>query len=145
MRIAAVLGCLGACDARLVIQGAGASFPALLYRDAALFYSALPTSEADVIYASMGSGNGKCRIMGWNETCSEDDRVEPLVIDYAGSDSLLKEDEYLAHPDLQMYGCPCCRAHRACPGVVGGIVQRCRSRAFDHRLHLPRLASADPL
>lgn len=112
MRPAVVLACIGASyAARLVIQGAGASFPALLYRDAAVLYSALPTSEADVIYTSTGSSRGKCRIKGWNDNCNANDITEPRIVDYTGSDSLFSESEYLAFPDLQMY-----------PTVASGVV-----------------------
>ena len=45
-------------------------------------------------YDARGSSYGKARIKG---------EVDPGVVDYAGSDSLLKETEYQQYPDLQMF------------------------------------------
>ena len=44
-------------------------------------------------YDSVGSGGGKARIK----------REKGPYIDYAGSDSLLKDVDYINHPDLQMF------------------------------------------
>ena len=35
--------------------------------------------------------------------CDEDDDTHPILVDFAGSDSLLKEANYAEYPDLQMY------------------------------------------
>eukprot|EP00854_Cymbomonas_tetramitiformis_P013680 gene13680-16166_t len=54
---------------------------------------------------SLGSGRGVCRVKvtGTQNTCHWDDVTEPAVLDFAGSDAVLKEDEYVEYPDLQMY------------------------------------------
>ena len=84
------------------LNGAGASFPAALYHDAMFAYRGVAKS-ATVAYTSTGSGKGKCRIQDWATTCDASDTVEPHVVDFAGSDSLLEDSEYAAFPDLQMY------------------------------------------
>ena len=95
---------------RIIVQAAGASFPKTLYYDATYAYS-LKEPNVIVSYTSTGSGKGKCRIKDWNETCSSSDHIIPRYIDFAGSDSLLKDAEYAAYPDLQMY-----------PAVAGAVV-----------------------
>ncbi|KAK3288218.1 hypothetical protein CYMTET_4295, partial [Cymbomonas tetramitiformis] len=62
---------------------------------------------------SLGSGRGVCRVKvtGTQNTCHWDDVTEPAVLDFAGSDAVLKEDEYVEYPDLQMY-----------PTVAGAVV-----------------------
>ena len=107
---------------QLAIEAAGASFPNRLYQDATFSYNFV-TSEATVSYTSTGSGKGKCRIKDWATTCSDGDDIEPKVLDWAGSDSLLKDSEYEAYPDLQMY-----------PTVAGAVVPI---------YHLPELSEDD--
>ena len=48
----------------------------------------------DMGYSAVGSGNGKNQIKGI---------VDGVYIDYAGSDSLLSEEDYAAYPDLVMF------------------------------------------
>ena len=49
--------------------------------------------DLGMAYDARGSGHGKERITG---------KVDPMV-EYAGSDSLLKETDYDIYPDLQMF------------------------------------------
>uniref|UniRef100_A0A7S3Y1L5 G-protein coupled receptors family 3 profile domain-containing protein n=1 Tax=Heterosigma akashiwo TaxID=2829 RepID=A0A7S3Y1L5_HETAK len=104
----------------IVVEGAGASFPVYLYDQA--FFAYLSTSEDHVDeeedlsgiafeYIGKGSGKGKCRIMDHATECDEDDDTHPILVDFAGSDSLLKEANYAEYPDLQMY-----------PTVAGAVV-----------------------
>ena len=51
------------------------------------------------------------QVKDWASTCKDGDEIEPKVVDWAGSDSLLKDDEYSEYPDLQMY-----------PTVAGAVV-----------------------
>ena len=44
-------------------------------------------------YEAIGSGGGKKRIKGLTEP----------PVEYAGSDSELKEEDYVTYPDLQMF------------------------------------------
>jgi phosphate transport system substrate-binding protein len=91
------------------LQGAGASFPVALYHDAMFSYRSVASNI--VAYTSTGSGRGKCRVKDWASTCDASDTMEPHVVDFAGSDSVLAESEYAAFPDLQMY-----------PTVAGAVV-----------------------
>lgn len=88
-----------------IIKGAGASFPNALYQDAVFAYQFSERhlsgeTDARVTYEATGSTTGKSRI-------SE----SPPPVAFAGSDSLLSEDQYLANPDLRMY-----------PAVAGAVV-----------------------
>ena len=75
--------------ASIQVNGAGATFPSPLYAEWTYAYSFVdPTVVID--YQSIGSGGGKKAIIEG-------------TIDFAGSDSLLKAEEYKAGKDLQMY------------------------------------------
>jgi phosphate transport system substrate-binding protein len=75
--------------AQIQLNGAGATFPLSIYTDWMYAYSFIdPALKLD--YQGIGSGNGKKAI------------IEGTV-DFAGSDSLLKDEEYEAGKDLQMY------------------------------------------
>ena len=63
----------------------GASLPAALYELTTFAYS-----EGSVTYTATGSSTGK-------------DSITHGTVDFAGSDSLLKDSQYDAAPDLQMY------------------------------------------
>lgn len=79
------------------INGAGATFPLPIYAEWTYAYSFVdPTVE--ISYEGISSGFGKKAIIA--ET-----------VDFAGSDSLLKTEEYEAGEDLQMY-----------PILVGAVV-----------------------
>ncbi|KAL1499218.1 hypothetical protein AB1Y20_013725 [Prymnesium parvum] len=99
---------------KITIRANGASFPDRLYIDAAYAYTFV-NPQVEVSYVSTGSGKGKCRIMNFTEQCdvkTDGAHVAPLVIDWAGSDSLLRyPSNYEAYPDLQMY-----------PAVAGAVV-----------------------
>jgi phosphate transport system substrate-binding protein len=71
------------------ISGAGASFPLSIYTEWTYAYSFVDPS-AEINYQGIGSGSGKKAII---------DRS----VDFAGSESLLKAEEYEAGNDLQMY------------------------------------------
>jgi phosphate transport system substrate-binding protein len=75
--------------ASIQINGAGATFPLLIYTDWTYAYSYVDP-EVVINYRGIGSGAGKKAI------------IEGTV-DFAGSDSLLKAEEYEAGKDLQMY------------------------------------------
>jgi phosphate transport system substrate-binding protein len=71
------------------LNGAGATFPAPVYADWAYAYQYVDPSVV-VNYQGIGSGGGKKAIVDG-------------TVDFAGSDSLLKAEEYTAGKDLQMY------------------------------------------
>jgi phosphate transport system substrate-binding protein len=71
------------------INGAGATFPLPVYTEWTYAFSYVDPSTV-VNYQGIGSGGGKKAIV---------DRT----VDFAGSDSLLKQEEYDAGVDLQMY------------------------------------------
>lgn len=94
-------------DGRIIVRGAGATFPERLYQQAIFAYRFVNES-IDVSYTGMGSSNGKCRIL--NGSCSSFEET-PIILDFAGSDSLLSETDYLTYPSAQMY-----------PAVAGAVV-----------------------
>jgi len=71
------------------INGAGATFPLPVYTEWTYAFQYVDPSVV-VNYQGIGSGGGKKAIV---------DRT----VDFAGSDSLLKDEEYQAGGDLQMY------------------------------------------
>ena len=79
------------------INGAGATFPLPVYTEWTYAYQYVDPSVA-VNYQGIGSGGGKKAIV---------DRT----VDFAGSDSLLGDEEYTAGGDLQMY-----------PMIAGAVV-----------------------
>ena len=71
------------------INGAGATFPLPVYTEWTYAYQYVDPSVV-INYQGIGSGGGKKGIVDG-------------TIDFAGSDSLLKDEEYTAGVDLQMY------------------------------------------
>ena len=71
------------------INGAGATFPLPIYTEWTYAYSYVDPAVV-INYQGIGSGGGKKGIVD-------------NTIDFAGSDSLLKQEEYDAGKDLQMY------------------------------------------
>ena len=76
-------------DGSVQLNGAGATFPAPVYADWAYAFQYVDPSVV-VNYQAIGSGGGKKAIVD-------------NTVDFAGSDSLLKDEEYAAGKDLQMY------------------------------------------
>jgi phosphate transport system substrate-binding protein len=79
------------------INGAGATFPLPVYTEWTFAYQFVDPSVL-INYQGIGSGGGKKGIVDG-------------TIDFAGSDSLLKDEEYTAGGDLQMY-----------PMIAGAVV-----------------------
>lgn len=71
------------------INGAGATFPLPVYTEWTYAYQYIDPSVA-INYQGIGSGGGKKAIVDH-------------TVDFAGSDSLLKDEEYQAGGDLQIY------------------------------------------
>jgi phosphate transport system substrate-binding protein len=71
------------------INGAGATFPLPIYTEWTYAYQYVDPSVA-INYQGIGSGGGKKAIIDG-------------TVDFAGSDSLVTDDEYTAGKDLQMY------------------------------------------
>lgn len=71
------------------INGAGATFPLPIYTEWMYAYSFVDPAVA-INYQGLGSGGGKKAIIAG-------------TVDFAGSDSLLNDEEYAAGKDLQMY------------------------------------------
>lgn len=71
------------------INGAGATFPLPVYTEWIFAYQYIDPSVT-LNYQGIGSGGGKKAIVD-------------NTVDFAGSDSLLKDEEYQAGKDLQMY------------------------------------------
>ena len=80
--------------------GAGATFPAVVYKSCARAYALIKPSIR-VSYLDVGSGKGICRILNATTECS--DNEEPLEVDFACSDSLISASQYSQFPDVQMY------------------------------------------
>jgi phosphate transport system substrate-binding protein len=81
----------------ITLNGAGATFPDPIYSEWRFAYQYVDPSVV-INYQAIGSGGGK-------------KAIEDGTVDFAGSDSLLSDAEYAAHPDLQMF-----------PTVAGAIV-----------------------
>jgi phosphate transport system substrate-binding protein len=79
------------------INGAGATFPLPIYTEWTYAYQYVDPSVS-INYQGIGSGGGKKAIIDG-------------TVDFAGSDSLVTDDEYAAGKDLQMY-----------PAVAGAVV-----------------------
>ncbi len=79
------------------INGAGATFPLPLYTEWTYAYQYVDPAVA-INYQGIGSGGGKKAIIDG-------------TVDFAGSDSLVSDDEYTQGGDLQMY-----------PAVAGAVV-----------------------
>ena len=71
------------------INGAGATFPLPIYAEWIYAYS-LIDATVEINYEGIGSGDGKKAIIAH-------------AVDFAGSDSLLNDEEYEAGEDLQLY------------------------------------------
>jgi len=71
------------------ITGSGATFPLPIYTEWTYAYSYVDPAVV-INYQGIGSGGGKKAIVD-------------NTVDFAGSDSLLKDEEYTAGKDLQMY------------------------------------------
>ncbi len=71
------------------INGAGATFPLPVYTEWTYAYSYVDPAVV-INYQGIGSGGGKKAIVDG-------------TVDFAGSDSLLKDEEYTSGKDLQMY------------------------------------------
>src|SRR5258706_14663857 len=76
-------------DGSVQITGSGATFPLPIYTEWTYAYSYVDPSVV-INYQGIGSGGGKKAIVDG-------------TVDFAGSDSLLKPEEYDAGKDLQMY------------------------------------------
>ena len=118
-RAASLLGLLGIARA-LDLTGAGASFPDKMYHFAVFAYGQTPVAkylDLSIKYVSTGSGIGKCLL---TNSCDASDKAKMALatggtvidsVDFAGSDSLVTDDEYSKYPDIQMY-----------PTVAGAVV-----------------------
>ena len=80
------------------LNGAGATFPLPVYTSWIDLYNKTVTSDVTINYQGIGSGGGKKAIIDH-------------TVDFAGSDSLLSDEEYASGKDLQMY-----------PTVAGAVV-----------------------
>ena len=83
------------CVAKILVEGAGASFPATVYEEWMLLFESTrkPYTDLSLTYRPLGSGYGQNSIKG----------VGGQKVDYAGSDALLSEKDYTDHPDLVMF------------------------------------------
>lgn len=84
-------------EGAITLNGAGATFPDPVYTEWRLAYQYVDPAVA-INYQAIGSGGGK-------------KAIADKTVDFAGSDSLLKDDEYAANPTLQMF-----------PTLAGAIV-----------------------
>ena len=80
---------------KLTLRGAGASFPSQVYQSWLVQYAAhrKPYVALTHQYDAVGSGAGKARIKG----------EKGGYVDYAGSDSLLSDEDHENYPDLRMF------------------------------------------
>ena len=90
---------------RVVVNAAGASFPNRLYQKAIFAYQFVEPN-AVLTYQSTGSSGGKCRILNYTDECSsycQPNDPEPYEVDWAGSDSLFSNSDYIKYnDDMQM-------------------------------------------
>jgi len=73
----------------ITLNGAGATFPDPVYTEWRFAYQYVDPSVI-INYQAIGSGGGK-------------KAIADKTVDFAGSDSLLKDEEYAANPTLQMF------------------------------------------
>ena len=78
-------------DAGISVYGKGASLPQTVYQSVISLYS-LEHDDVDVSYDAVGSSKGKASIVA---------DTDGSVL-FAGSDSLVSDEQYQAVPDLQM-------------------------------------------
>ena len=102
------------------INGAGATFPLPVYTEWIYAYQYVDPSVA-INYQGIGSGGGKKGIV---------DRT----IGFAGSDSTLKDDEYTAGGDLQMY-----------PMIAGAVVPIFNLEGYDAAADKPLVLDRETL
>jgi phosphate transport system substrate-binding protein len=76
-------------EGAITLNGAGATFPDPLYTEWRFAYQYIDPSVV-INYQAIGSGGGK-------------KAIADKTVDFAGSDSLLSDDEYAANPTLQMF------------------------------------------
>jgi phosphate transport system substrate-binding protein len=98
----------------VTINGAGATFPLPLYTEWTYAYQYVDPSVV-INYQGIGSGAGKKAIID-------------NTVDFAGSDSLVKPEEYTAGVDLQMY-----------PIVAGAVVP-----VYNISFNIPATGSGTP-
>ncbi len=72
----------------IILNGAGATFPLPVYTEWIQMYKSV-RPDVTLNYQGIGSGGGQKAILDG-------------TVDFAGSDSLLKDDQYARMPDLQM-------------------------------------------
>ncbi|GAB4524598.1 MAG: phosphate ABC transporter substrate-binding protein PstS [Anaerolineales bacterium] len=81
-------GAPASSNAPVVLNGAGATFPLPVYTEWIQMYKTVQP-DITINYQGIGSGGGQKAILDG-------------TVDFAGSDSLLKEEQYALMPDLQM-------------------------------------------
>ena len=91
-RLLMLLICISDVSAYVELIGAGATVPSGVYVTwmAAYKSSRVPFVDVRLTYKPLGSGYGKRAIASGS-------------VHYAGSDSLLSDEEYENNPDLQMF------------------------------------------
>lgn len=84
-------------DHLIPLRGAGASFPSAVYKAWMVSYKSHRQQhvQLNISYEAVGSGKGKSYILETGD--------EAYLIEYAGSDSLLSEEDYQSNSDLQMF------------------------------------------
>ncbi len=102
------------------INGAGATFPLPVYTEWIFAYQYVDPSVA-INYQGIGSGGGKKAIVDG-------------TVDFAGSDSLVTDDEYTAGKDLQMY-----------PMLAGAVVPVFNIDGYDAAADAPLVLDRETL
>ena len=100
-----LLPLLAATPLELIVQGAGTRITTALYQNAAFAYRFVKES-VHMQYSPLNSGRSTCRLMSHAKRCVpkySGDAIEPLHVDFAASDTVLKDEDYAEYPDLQMY------------------------------------------
>ncbi len=94
------------------VRGAGASFPNEVYKNWLPTYTSVrqPFVKLDMTYEVTGSSKGKERIQEF-----------PEVVDYAGSDYVLNEQEQRDFPDLKIF-----------PSLAGYVFGRMTHKAISY-------------
>ena len=85
----------------IIIEGAGTRITTALYQKAAFAYRFVKNGVT-VKYEPTNSGRSTCRLMSHADRCNPEDTTEPLHIEFAQSDSALREIDYSEYPDLQV-------------------------------------------
>lgn len=98
------------------VVGAGTVYSNQLIQDSLFMYEYHTNAAITVEYTALGSGLGKCRLLGYLDHCANPfvglgaggqvgntDVARPIYLDFAVANEVAKPQDYASAPDLQYY------------------------------------------